>query len=1570
MAIDANEQIEKFQEFFEEDYKHQVGDNVLAGKKFVVVDFFDLSKYSHELAEELLEHPEDTTKAAEIAVSQLEHDKPLRVRFKNLPESQKVFIRNLRAVHLGKLVCIEGIIRQASDVRPKVVSARFECPSCNNTITILQVDQKFREPTRCSCGRKGHFKLLEKELIDAQRLVLEEASQTLEGGGQPRRLAVFLREDLVEPKMEKRTTPGSNVRVNGVLDEIPIPTKDGGTSTTFDIVMNANNLEPIEEDFSDIDINPENVKEIKELAKDKNIYQKLIKSIAPTIYGHEMIKEAVALQLFGAVRKVNPDNTSTRGDIHILLCGDPGCIAGDSQIALINKGMNKIQNLGKEHMQPINEAVTKIRNNPNDKPYDFATVFRHYPEQAALKLITESGKEVICTYNQAFLTKEGWKRADELFLGDKIRVMPSIPNNVKTLAATEFKKIEGGSGYLKEASLPDKFTPELAALCGYIIGDGHLNKRGYAVSCYVNDEETDLIEKLTLLWKETFNVMPAVYEKSSNGAIKLIDDGNGITRQIASTQILHALEINSKQVAHSLAFLLSKRVPQQIFQSPKHVIAKFISWLFDADGCVFANGRGRTAIQLKSKTEGLLRDVQLLFLYFGIHSRIISDNLCIRRANDMELFAKYIGFNSEKKKQKMNNLLESLKERNITNKRKIQRYEKVVKVIPTGIIDVYDFEVPDSKRLIANGIVCHNSGKSQILTFVKSNAPKVRYVAGRSSSGTGLTASVVKDEFLRGWALEAGAMVLADKGLLAIDEMDKMSKDDTSALHEGLEQQCYLGDLELTFADGSKGQIGEFVDKLMQKHQGEVIQGINCEILEMPNEARIFTTDFGSIYATNISKVSRHVAPKELIKIKLHNGKEITVTPEHPCWAVNGGHVTTIPASGLTTEDFFPIPGELPITGEEQTFEMKPWKNGPQLCKLIGYHITDGCYELNRGKKNGIQFTNTNPDLIDDYKKVVNSLFDINPGVTMSKHVASVRVVSKQVKEFMQYLDPNLMEKGIKKVIPGRIMKCRNGDIAFLLRALFDGDGTIVNVKRNGCRVSLVTENRKLADQVTELLLRFGIVSSIYEDRAFFKVDICGQENLLKFYQNIGFLSRKKQLRLEDYIAKNKTFRSISDVIPNVSKNIWQIYKILKLSDRKFFGNQIGVIGNKHRPVLQRLINIAENRLGLLLETKALVETITDSAKLGIARKEIGLSALSISKKLRITDYMLVQQEKKAKADAKYQKLLLEEISDMLSAAPELRELKKLAFGKIRWSKIKSVETIANNDAKWVYDVTIEPNHSFISNNLVLHNSISISKANIQATLRCQTSVLAAANPKFGRFDPYAPIAQQIEMPPALINRFDLIFIVRDRPDKDRDERIAHQILKKSSLQASEAEINSETLRKYIAYAKQHCSPVLEKEALEEIKKFYVDLRNSGTGKDEKVRPIPISARQLEAVVRLAEASARIRLSPKVMVEDARRGIGLLRATLQEIGIDPETGQLDIDRVGGNMPASERGKMITIRDIIFKFDEEGKKTIPVDDILAEAMKRGIAKEKVEEAIEKLKRTGDIFQPKSGFIQRI
>ena len=247
--MDVEEQVRNLREFFERNYYAQLLENVRKGQPYLVVDFSGLITFNTELSDEILENPVELLKAAELAVK--EFDLPaavtkFNVRFCNVPDSQKNNISEVRSKHLNKLIVIEGIVRQKTDVRPHVTASKFECPSCGNILTLLQLDKKYKEPSRCSCGRKGKFKEISKELVDGQGLVLEEAPDELEGS-QPRRINVFLKDDLVSPISERRSSPGSRVKVYGWVTEVPITLKSGGQATKYDLIVEANYVEPLQE---------------------------------------------------------------------------------------------------------------------------------------------------------------------------------------------------------------------------------------------------------------------------------------------------------------------------------------------------------------------------------------------------------------------------------------------------------------------------------------------------------------------------------------------------------------------------------------------------------------------------------------------------------------------------------------------------------------------------------------------------------------------------------------------------------------------------------------------------------------------------------------------------------------------------------------------------------------------------------------------------------------------------------------------------------------------------------------------------------------------------------------------------------------------------------------------------------------------------------------------------------------------------------------------------------------------------------------------------------------------------
>ena len=264
--------------------------------------------------------------------------------------------------------------------------------------------------------------------------------------------------------------------------------------------------------------------------------------------------------------------------------------------------------------------------------------------------------------------------------------------------------------------------------------------------------------------------------------------------------------------------------------------------------------------------------------------------------------------------------------------------------------------------------------------------------------------------------------------------------------------------------------------------------------------------------------------------------------------------------------------------------------------------------------------------------------------------------------------------------------------------------------------------------------------------------------------------------------------------------------------------------------------------------------------------------------------------------------------------------------------------------------------------------TVSIAKAGIMATLNSRCSVLAAANPKFGRFDRYKALAEQIDLPSPILSRFDLIFVIEDKPDVRNDSELAQHILDIHQKNSVEYAIEPDLLRKYIAYARKNSNPKLTNEAMDVLKEFYVSTRNSSS---EEQGPVPITARQLEATIRLAEASAKIRLKDEVEAEDAKEAVKLQMACLKEVGVDPETGEIDIDKVEGRTPSSDRDKMQKVIEEISSLQEEYGDQAPLNVLISNLEDNyNISEDKAERIIRTLKQKGVIYEPSHGYLKRV
>jgi len=729
----------------------------------------------------------------------------------------------------------------------------------------------------------------------------------------------------------------------------------------------------------------------------------------------------------------------------------------------------------------------------------------------------------------------------------------------------------------------------------------------------------------------------------------------------------------------------------------------------------------------------------------------------------------------------------------------------------------------------------------------------------------------------------------------------------------------------------------------------------------------MLTTDFSTVYKTKVDRVSRHKAPSHFIRIMYSNGREIIVTPEHPVFVYRDGKITTVEASKVTTDDFAPA-----VISQNFQNSVKlctnmrsgrkdvvlPCEINEDLSGFLGFFTSEG-YSY-AGSSMEIGLSNTSQNVILAMKEATKRSFGIEP-IDYTSENRTLRIVSKSIYDFMRLNFPKLTMKSREKRLPAIIFSSDVASRVAFLRAAFWGDGRV-----EGEAACYRTSSRGLAEDYQDLLLTLGIHSRLVVDRAntSYKVYITGDSlgNFVRHVLQIG------SARINKLVERSEKVLRKHDVLPPYARLL--IKRSLKRLGMRYngyfqehFRNNYGI----NRDVADAYVRAIEARIRELERSLA-------TASFKELRETLNHSQQSVAELMGATRSAVDYAEQGGYSDKR--SLLLgalragirRNISNVREDLDRLRSLESF-----RWLRVRCIESVPNEGVyktNFVYDVTVEPTHAFISHGVILHNTISIAKAGIVVQLNARSSILAAANPTFGRYVPQRSISENIsELPVTIISRFDLIFILVDRPEEARDRNMTEHILKlHQGLKIERGSmIDPALLKKYLYYVRRHANPKLSEEASEKIEEFFLEMRGKSEGADS---PVPITMRQLEAVIRLSEARAKLALKNEVGKEDVEPVTKLMRSYLMQVGVDRATGKADIDMIMVGRPKSASDKLSALFDLLITMEKENEMgPIKREAFISRAETEGFFRKFAEDAVTKWMNDGIIYESKPGFIKK-
>jgi replicative DNA helicase Mcm len=288
------------------------------------VSFDTVQLRDPDLADYVLLRPRHALQIGALALNQVDVTVTPRPRFTlridKLPNGQVVPIRKLRAVHMGRLVAVEGIVKRVSESHPCLLEAVFECKVCTTRTSVIQETDFLEEPVLCeTCEKKQPVRLLEEESrwFDWQRIELQESPEgTLNGQGE--RIHVGAHFDLVH-----RCNPGDRVRINGIPETME-RRENNRQRTNYGRRINAVTIEVKQTSLDDVKLDDAAKERARALVAREDFWDVMHRSVAPLVIGHEVHKKAILLTVVGAPTRETPDGQTWYGHINTLLVGDSG----------------------------------------------------------------------------------------------------------------------------------------------------------------------------------------------------------------------------------------------------------------------------------------------------------------------------------------------------------------------------------------------------------------------------------------------------------------------------------------------------------------------------------------------------------------------------------------------------------------------------------------------------------------------------------------------------------------------------------------------------------------------------------------------------------------------------------------------------------------------------------------------------------------------------------------------------------------------------------------------------------------------------------------------------------------------------------------------------------------------------------------------------------------------------------------------------------------------------------------------------------------------------------------------